>query len=63
VLNQLKGVGVVVAYDAVVSLIILGVVGAVIGVRVTPISSAKASTSPCTAKPYDKPNARPARVR
>jgi Amt family ammonium transporter len=36
VVNQLKGVGVVVVYDAVVSLIILWLVNAVVGLRVTP---------------------------
>jgi ammonium transporter, Amt family len=36
VVNQLKGVGIVVVYDAVVSLIILWLVNAVVGLRVTP---------------------------
>jgi Amt family ammonium transporter len=35
VVNQLEGVGIVVVYDAVVSLIILGLVNAVVGLRVT----------------------------
>jgi ammonium transporter, Amt family len=35
VVNQLKGVGIVVVYDAVVSLIILWLINAVIGLRVT----------------------------
>ena len=36
VVNQFKGVGVVVVYDAVVSLIILWIVNVTIGLRVTP---------------------------
>jgi ammonium transporter, Amt family len=36
VVNQLEGVGIVVVYDAIVSLIILWLVNAVVGLRVTP---------------------------
>ena len=58
VLNQFVGVVTVIAYDAVVTSIIVFVVKVVIGLRVSTTSSAMASTSPCTARPFSSQHPR-----
>ena len=52
VVNQCIGIVTVIVYDAIVTVIILSIIKAVIGLRVSEESSATASTSPCTAKSF-----------
>ena len=51
VINQIKASSIVIVYDAVVSLIILKIIDASSACASPTRSSAKASTSPCTARP------------
>ena len=49
-MNQVHGIVVIFVYDAIVSLILLKIIDAVIGLRVSDEVERKALTSRCTAK-------------